>query len=100
MVARNSDFDIEQFVTKDACGTWQPLDFLPGLEAHGESRLDRLHGSPRCLRARRGLSQRKPGMVEKGLACGGQFDAVHAAAHELDADLIFEIADLAAKRGL
>jgi hypothetical protein len=26
--------------------------------------------------------------------CGGQFDAVHAATHQLDADLIFEIADL------
>ena len=27
----------------------------------------------------------------------GQLDAVHAAAHELDADLVFEIADLAAE---
>jgi len=36
-------------------------------------------------------------MVEKGLASGGQFDAVHAAAHQLDANLIFEIADLAAE---
>ena len=34
-------------------------------------------------------------MVEKGAPGGGQFDAVHAAAHELNADLIFEIADLA-----
>jgi hypothetical protein len=36
-------------------------------------------------------------MVEKGLACGGQFDAVHAAVHKLNADLVFEIADLAAE---
>src|SRR5258706_10530854 len=36
-------------------------------------------------------------MVEKGLASGGQFDAVHAAAHQLDANLSFEIADLAAE---
>src|SRR5258708_20047001 len=36
-------------------------------------------------------------MVEKGLARGGQFDAVHAAAHQLDANLVFEIADLAAE---
>src|SRR5260370_39287170 len=34
-------------------------------------------------------------MVEEGAPGGGQFDAVHAAAHKLDADLIFEIADLA-----
>src|SRR6266478_4514586 len=47
MVARNSDFDIEQFVSKDVCGTWQPVDLLLGLEAHGESRFDRLRGSPR-----------------------------------------------------
>src|SRR4029077_4456542 len=46
MVARNSDFDIEQFVSKDACGTRQPVDLLPGLEAHGESRLGRARGSP------------------------------------------------------
>ena len=30
MVARNPDFNIEQFVAKDACGTRQPSDFLPG----------------------------------------------------------------------
>src|ERR1700692_982448 len=36
-------------------------------------------------------------MVEKGLTSGGQFDAVHAAAHQLDANLVFEIADLAAE---
>jgi hypothetical protein len=34
-------------------------------------------------------------MVEKSPTGGSQFDAVHAAAHKLDADLIFEIADLA-----
>jgi hypothetical protein len=39
-------------------------------------------------------------MIEKGLACGGQFDAVHTAAHQLDANLVFEIADLAAQRRL
>jgi hypothetical protein len=33
-------------------------------------------------------------VVEKGPPGGGQFDAVHAAAYKLDADLVFEIADL------
>ena len=46
------------------------------------------------------LRQRQPCMVEKGPTGGGQFDAVHAAAHQLDADLVFEIADLAAERRL
>ena len=39
-------------------------------------------------------------MVEKGAAGRGQFDFVHAAVHQRDADLVFEIADLAAQRGL
>src|SRR5438132_1445028 len=30
VVARNPDFDIEQFVAKDACRMRQPIDFLPG----------------------------------------------------------------------
>src|SRR3984893_4353842 len=55
MVARNSDFDIEQFVSKDGCGTRQPVDLLSGLEPHGESRLDRLRGSPRCVCGTLGL---------------------------------------------
>jgi hypothetical protein len=33
-------------------------------------------------------------MVEKGAARGGQFDTVHAAAYQLNTDLIFEISDL------
>jgi hypothetical protein len=31
---------------------------------------------------------------KKGAAGGGQFNAVHAASHQLDTDLIFEISDL------
>jgi hypothetical protein len=36
-------------------------------------------------------------MVEKGPTGGGQFDAVHAAAHQLSANLKLKIADLAAE---
>jgi hypothetical protein len=39
-------------------------------------------------------------VVEKGFAGGGQFDAVHAAAHQLNADFVFQIADLPAQRRL
>ena len=39
-------------------------------------------------------------MVEKGATGCGQFDAVHAAAHQLNTDLVFEIADLPAQRRL
>src|ERR1700738_1568459 len=57
----------------------------------------RFRRSPRRLRSRLRLSQRQPGVVEKGLAGGGQLDAAHAAADQLDANLVFEIADLAAE---
>src|ERR1700694_2327921 len=46
----------------------------------------RFRRSPRRLRSR--LSQRQPGVVEKGLAGGGQLDAAHAAADQLDANLV------------
>jgi hypothetical protein len=92
VVARNPDFDVEQFVAKNGCGTRQPIDLLPGLETHGESRFGWRRGAARCLRGSLRLSQGQPCMVEKGAAGGGQFDAVHAAIQELNADLIFEIA--------
>src|SRR6202043_3215737 len=60
----------------------------------------RFRRSPRRLRSRLRLSQRQPGVVEKGLAGGGQLDAAHAAADQLDADFVFELADLPAERGL
>jgi hypothetical protein len=39
-------------------------------------------------------------MVEKRPAGSGQFDAVHTAAHQLNADLVLQIADLPAQRRL
>jgi hypothetical protein len=74
-------------------GPRQPVHLVTGLEADGERLPCRLCGPARRV----DLGQRQSGMVEKGLACGGQFDAVHAAAHQLDANLVFEIADLAAQ---
>ncbi len=100
MVARNPDFDIEQFVAKNACGPRQPIDFLPGLEAHGESRFGTLRGTPRRFGGCLCLSQRQPCVVEEGSAGSGQFDTVHASIQQRNADLVFEIADLAAQRRL
>jgi len=97
MVARNPDFDIEQFVAKDACGPRQPIDFLPGLEADGESRFGTLRGTPRRFRGCLCLSKRQPCMIEEGAASGGQFNTMHASIHQRNADLVFEIADLPAE---
>src|SRR5882724_3496989 len=100
MVARNPDFDIEQFVAKDTCSPRQPIDFLPGLEADGESRFDTLRRTPRRFHRGIRLRQRQPRMVEKGLACGGQLDAVNAARQQLRPDLVLQVANLPAQRRL
>ena len=39
-------------------------------------------------------------MIEKGAAGRGQVDPVHAAVHQRNTDLVFEITDLAAQRRL
>ena len=100
MVARNPDLDVEQLVAKKARRIGQPFDLLPGQEADREGRLCRLRGAPRRLHRRLGLGQRQPRMVEEGAAGRGQLDAVHAARQQRHADLVFEIADLAAQRRL
>src|SRR6202043_1429465 len=40
------------------------------------------------------------GMVEKGLACGGQLDAMNAASQQLGPDLVLQVANLPAQRRL
>jgi hypothetical protein len=62
-------------------GTRQPIHLVTGLEADGERLSSRLCSPARHFHRRIDLRQCQPGLVEKGLACGGQFDAVHAAAH-------------------
>src|SRR6476620_1093486 len=75
----------------------QPVYLVSSLEADGDRLPCRVRRSEcRCNRDI-DLHQRQPCMVEKGPTGGGQFDAVHAAAHQLDANLVFEIADLAAE---
>ena len=59
-----------------------------------------MRGSSRCLGGSLRLTERQPCTVEKGPTGGGQFNAVHVAAHQLDANLVFEIADLATERRL
>ena len=100
IVAGDRDLDVLQFVAQHMHGPRQPVHLVPGLEADGERLSCRLRGPARRFDRGIDLHQRQPGMVEKGLARGGQFDAVHAAAQQLDADLVFEIADLPAERRL
>src|ERR1700694_2542507 len=39
-------------------------------------------------------------MIEKGLACGGQLDAMNAARQQLGPDLVLQVANLPAQRRL
>ena len=100
IVARDRDLDVLQFVAQHMHGPRQPVHLVTGLEADGERLSCRLC-RPAC-RFHRGidLRQRQPGMVEKGLACGGQLDAMNAARQQLAADLVLQIADLPAQRRL
>src|SRR6185436_7124290 len=78
----------------------QPVHLVPGLEADRERLSCRLR-RPAC-RFDRGidLHQRQAGVVEKGLARSGQLDAMNAARQQLGPDLVLQIANLPAERGL
>jgi len=58
------------------------------LEADGERLSCRLCGPARRFHCGIDLRQRQPGMVEKGLARGGQLDAMNAARQQLGPDLV------------
>jgi hypothetical protein len=81
-------------------GLRQPGHLVTGLEADGERLSCRLCGPARRFHSGIDLRQRQAGMVEKGLACGGQLDAVHAARQKLGPDLVLQITYLPAQRGL
>ena len=98
--ARHPDLDAGQFAAQDAGRRREPCGFLSCQESDGENRLGRSRRAPRRLDSRFGLRQREPGMVEKGAAGFGQFDASDAADEKSDADFLLEVADLAAERGL
>jgi hypothetical protein len=78
----------------------QPVHFVTGLESDGE-RLSCRQCGPPC-RFDRGfdLHQRQAGVVEKGFARSGQLDALNAARQQLGPDLVLQIANLPAQRGL
>ena len=100
ILAGDRDLDMGQFVPKDAHDRRKPIDLLSRQESEGKGRFGGVSGPPRRLDGRLDLQQRRPRMIEKGSAGGGQFDAARAAGKQLHADLMFEIPDLTAKRGL
>ena len=97
VVARDRDLDVLQFVVQHVHRLRQPVHLVAGLEADGERLLLCRFRRAAC-RFDRGidLHQRHAGVVEKGIARGGQFDAMNAARQQLDPDLILEIPDLPA----
>jgi hypothetical protein len=47
-----------------------------------------MSGAPSGGRRRFDLREREPSVIEKGAPRGGQFNAVHAAVHQRNADLV------------
>ena len=100
VIARQADFDAGKLVAKDALHLGQQTDFGPGHEAKRECRSRRLSCAQRCFLGGFRLNQRHSCMVEKGFPGRRQLDTVSAAMHQLNADFLFEIADLPAERWL
>ena len=86
---------------QDAGRGREPGGFLSGQESDGENRLGAVapRGAPPRIAAS-ACANDEPGVVEKGAAGFGQFDASDAADEKSDADFLLEVADLAAERGL
>ena len=78
----------------------QPVDFLPGEKADREHRLGGLRGAACRFDGGLGLVEGEPGVIEKGAAGVGQRGSLRAAVQQPNADLMLEVADLAAERGL
>jgi hypothetical protein len=79
---------------------WEPVYFMPGLEAYVEGLPGRSR-RPACrFDSGIDLHQRQSGVIEKGLARRGQFDAADATGQKFDPHLVFKIADLPAQRRL
>ncbi|MEH2567611.1 hypothetical protein V1289_007238 [Bradyrhizobium sp. AZCC 2289] len=96
----DDDFSARQFGAQDFHHGGQPIHLVAGEEADRKQCPRRSRCSARRLRSCLRLGKRQPCMVEKGPTGGGQFNAVHATYHQLNADLVFEIADLPAQRRL
>jgi hypothetical protein len=71
-----------------------------GQKANRKNRFGGLGGATCSLRRRLGLHKRQPGMVKESATGGGQFDPMHAAAQQRNADFTLKVPDLAAKRRL
>ena len=100
ILAGDRDLDIRQLVAKDAHDLRQPIHLLSGQKSKGKGRFGGVSGPPRRLDGCLDLHQRQSRMIEKCPAEVGQLDAARAADKQWHADLVFEIADLAAQRGL
>jgi hypothetical protein len=98
--AGHRDGDVGQLVALDVHGLRQPVHFLAGEEAERKAGFLRLCRAPRRLARGIDLRQRQPRVIEKRFSGGGELDPMDAAREQRRADLIFEIADLAAQRGL
>ncbi len=100
VLACDGQLHVGQLIVKNAHRLRQPVNLRPGEETKRKGQLERFRGPPRRFDRSLYLGEREPRMVEEGAACGRQFDPAHAAQHQRDPDLIFEVAHLTAERRL
>ena len=100
IAARHRHFDLGQDVLQRSHRFGQPIHLLAGEEAEREGRLGRRRRPARRCDGGLRLVERQPCRLEEGFARRGEFDAARAADEQRRADLVFEITDLAAQRGL
>ena len=97
VIAGYADFDVGQFVAQQTGGARQPLDFLSGGEADREHLLAWLGRAAGAFGGGFGLHQCQSRVIEEHLAGFRELHAADAAGEQRHADLIFEVADLAAQ---
>ena len=98
--AHDLELDAGQLRPQHAGDVGQPIDLLPGEEADGEARLGRPRRLPRRPYRLRRLVDRAAGVIEEGVARRGQLDASRDAGEQGSADLVLQVAQLPAERGL
>ena len=88
------------FLAKDRHDRRQPVEFEAGEEAEHEGRAGGPGGAAGGFGGGGDLQEDDARMVEEDAAGGGELDAARRAGHEAAAELGFEVAHLAAQRGL
>src|ERR1700721_1529945 len=100
VLCRDHHMDVGQFVTKELQGFGKPCSFMADHEAQRERRFCRVSDLPSRLYCPLCLRKHPSCVVQKHAARRRQFNALCSSYEKRCANLLFEVADLAAQRRL